>query len=346
MSKLRAGVIGLGMGKNHIKNFQEHPEVEVAAICDLDQQRLAKIQEEYGITTGYTDPQEMLDKENLDIVSIATPNKFHMPLTVAALEAGAHVLCEKPMAMNAGEAQTMLDAAAKAGKRIGINFSYRFGSQSQALKREVERGTFGEFYFGRTVWHRRLGMPGFGGWFGNKELAGGGPLIDLGVHRLDLALWLMDYPKPVWVMGNTYNPIASRIAAEQGKVFTVEDLASGMIRFENGASLVVEASWAGHVQEKELMSTRLFGTKGGLIQRNVNGNYEFEAEYYLEKDGDLYDMKLNRTQDSKLSAMSCFADAILKDEPHIATGEEGLTVMKLLDALYLSAQKGEPVKIA
>lgn len=343
MAKLKAAVIGLGMGKAHIRGYQSHPDVEVAAVADLNEKLCRTVTGDFSIGRYYTDPEEMLRKEKPDVVSIATPNKFHMPLTLAALKEGCHVLCEKPMAMNAGEAQTMLDAAEKAGKRIMINFSYRFNTQSQMLKREVERGTFGEFYYGRTFWHRRYGMPGFGGWFGNKELAGGGPLIDLGVHRLDLALWLMDYPEPEVILGSTYCPIASKAAAASGKEFTVEDLASGMIKFKNGASLVVEASWAGHIKDREYMRTQLWGTEAGLVQKNLGGGYEFDAEIYMERDGNLFDMKLNSILGEASSSMYHFSDAILNNKPHIADGREGLIVMKILDSLYESAATGKPV---
>jgi predicted dehydrogenase len=288
----------------------------------------------------------MLQEEKLDIVSIATPNKFHAPLTVAALEAGNHVLCEKPMAMSADEARAMLAAARKAGKRLMVNFSYRFTEQSQALKDRVDAGELGDVYFARTVWHRRRGLPKFGGWFGQKGLSGGGPLIDLGVHRLDLALWLMGYPKPVWVMGSTYNPIATALAEEQGVDYDVEDLAVGLIKFDNGATLEVEASWAANIKEKELMETRLFGTKGGLVQRNLNETYEFEAELYVERNGAHYDMALHAPRRRRLNAMNHLVESIVNKTPHIATGEEGLLVMEILDAIYQSAEEKRPVQIS
>jgi predicted dehydrogenase len=279
------------------------------------------------------------------VVSIATPNKFHAPLTIAALEAGCHVLCEKPMAMSADEARAMLAAAEKAGKRLMINFSYRFSEQSQALKDRVDAGELGDVYFARTVWHRRRGLPKFGGWFGQKGLSGGGPLIDLGVHRLDLALWLMGYPKPVWVMGSTYNPIATALAEKEGVPYDVEDLAVGLIRFENGATLEVEASWATNIKERELMETRLLGTEGGLVQRNLNETYEFEAELYFERNGAHYYMKLHAPRKRRLNAMYHLIESIVNDTPHIARGEEGLLVMEILDAIYKSAEEGRPVQI-
>ena len=261
MVKIRVGVVGLGIGRHHIAGYQAHPEAEVVGIADLDEARLQEIGDQYGVANRYATLADMLAAQALDVVSVATPNKFHMPLTVEALEAGCHVLCEKPMALSAAEARQMLAAAERAGRRLMINFSYRFNEQSQALKERVDAGELGEIYFGRTMWHRRRGMPRFGGWFGQKAMSGGGPLIDLGVHRLDLALWLMGYPKPVWVMGGAYNPIASALAQAQGVEYDVEDLAVAMIRFENGAMLAVEASWAANVQERELMETRLLGTR-------------------------------------------------------------------------------------
>jgi len=226
-----------------------------------------------------------------------------------------------------------------------INFSYRFNDQSFALKKQVETGILGDIYFGRTLWHRRRGLPGFGGWFGIKELSGGGPLIDLGVHRLDLALWLMGYPKPAWVIGSTYDPIARELAKREGKRFDVEDLAAACIKFENGATLMVEASWASNQKENEKMETSLYGTKGGLTQRNTGEGYQFEAEIHLEREGCQFDMKLHPPVPAAKGAIAHYVDAILNGEPHIATGEEGLIVMQILDAIYESARTGNPVKI-
>jgi predicted dehydrogenase len=341
----RIGVIGLGMGRHHVAGYQTHPGAQVVAVADPDAARLREIGDRYGISRRYTSGEQMLSREKLDIVSVVTPNRDHLSHTLAALAAGCHVLCEKPMAMNAAEARQMLAAARAAGKRLMINFSWRFTDQSFALKAEVDAGTVGEIYFGRTIWHRRRGLPGLGSWFSQRALSGGGPLIDLGVHRLDLALWLMGYPRPVWVLGRTYNPIGSALAGQKGAVFDVEDLAAGLITFENGASLVVEASWAANISEAELMETRLYGTRAGLVQRNVQEGYTFEAELYLERGGSHYDMKLHGPARPAPKPMYHFVDCILHDAPHIATGEEGARVMEILDALYRSAAEGAPVRI-
>jgi len=345
MRKLKVGVIGLGMGRGHIRGYQGHPAANVVAIADVDANRLAEIGDKFNIPRRYTSAAEMLEREKLDVVSVATPNKFHMPLTIAALKAGAHVLCEKPMAMNAHEAAAMMAAAKRARRRIMINFSYRFTEQSMSLKGEVDSGVLGKVYFARTVWHRSRGIPGFGGWFGQKKLSGGGPLIDLGVHRLDLALWLMGYPKPVWVMGSAYNHIGSRLAKLKKKAFDVEDLAAGFIKFADGATLEIEASWAANLPDAELMETRLLGTKGGLLQRNLNGEYVFEAELHIEeKDGRVARVKPRPVKAT--SAMYHFVESIIKGKPHMADGSEGLTVMKLLDAIYASAAKGKPIRVS
>ncbi len=345
MKKLRVGVIGLGMGRHHIIGYKTHPLVEVVAICDLDNELLRQIAGEFGVENCYTSSDEMLEKEGLDIVSIVTPNKYHCELTLKAFGLGCHVLCEKPMAMNAAEGKTMLAAANDAGKRLMINFSYRFTEQSMALKQQVSTGVLGEIYFARTVWHRRRGFPKFGSWFGIKQLSGGGPLIDLGVHRLDLALWLMGYPKPVWVMGSTYDHIARETASQLKKEYNVEDLAAGIIKFENGATLIIEASWAANIAQREFMETRLYGTSGGLVQRNIHEGYNFEAELFFEKEGAQYDMKLHSPLQPVPTPMYHFADSIINDTEHIATGEEGLLVMEILDALYASSASNMPVRL-
>jgi len=346
MKKLRVGIVGVGgAGQWHIRRYRGHPAADVAAIMDVDDESLTQVGEEFGIAPRYSSLEDMLASEKLDVVSIVTPNKYHKEMTIAALKAGCHVLCEKPMAMNATEAKAMLRAAKKAKRRLMINYSYRFTPQALALRREVDRGVLGDIYFARTVWLRRRGLPRFGGWFGQKELSGGGPLIDLGVHRLDLALWLMGYPKPAWVTAATYNHIASAIAKKEGKSFDVEDFAAAFVKFRNGATLELEASWASHIRERELMHTRLLGTKGGLVHHNVDEGYEFEAEVFCERNGKMKNIIPKPPARSPASPMGHFVDAILKNKPNIATAEEGVIVMQLLDAIYESAEKGAPVKI-
>ncbi|MBT3193653.1 MAG: Gfo/Idh/MocA family oxidoreductase [Verrucomicrobia bacterium] len=346
MSRLKCAVIGLGMGRCHVGELHHHPDAEVVAVADLDASKFASVDEYLPASAGrYEDPSELLRNEALDMVVVAVPNAFHKPLVTEALRSGVHVLCEKPMAMNASEAEAMLAVSREVGRRLMINFSFRFTPQAWQMKKEVDSGALGEIYFARTIWHRRRGLPGFGGWFGTKALSGGGALIDLGVHRLDLALWLMGNPKPTYVMASTYDHIGSAMAAAQDKHFDVEDLAVALIKFENGATLEVEASWAANIKERELMETRLMGTRGGLVQRNLNEGYEFEAELFLERNGSQFDMRPHAPIPDAVSSIHHFVNCIVDDVPHTATAEEGVTVMKLLDAIYASAESGSPEKI-
>ena len=344
MKKLRMGVVGLGMGMGHARGYQSHPAAELVAVCDADAARLAHQATELGIEQTYDDAARMFAQAGLDAVSIAVPNKFHAPLTIAALKSGLHVLCEKPMARTAAEAERMLKAARAARKNLMINFSFRFSDMSYALKDQVDAGVIGDIYFGRTVWHRRRGIPQLGGWFGIKEMSGGGPLIDLGVHRLDLALWLMGYPEPVAVSGSTYDPIARQRARKERKAYDVEDVACGLIKFANGATLILEASWALNIKENEHMITSLYGTKGGLVQRNVEGGYGFEAEMYTAEGDSHFTKKLDRRDESAPEAYHEFVNSILENRQPIATGEDGLKVMKILDGIYKSAATGKEVR--
>ncbi|HEY3417654.1 MAG TPA: Gfo/Idh/MocA family oxidoreductase [Armatimonadota bacterium] len=341
---VKLGVVGLGMGGGHVEGYQAHPEAEVVAICDTNPERLNEKARKYGIAHTFTDAETMLKQCKLDAISVATPNAWHAPITIAALKRGLHVLCEKPMAMTVKESEKMLAAAEKSGKNLMINFSYRFSPMSYALKQQVDAGVVGDIYFGRTVWHRRYGFPGFGGWFGQKALSGGGPLIDLGVHRLDLALWLMGYPEPSLVLGSSYDHLARIEVERQQKAFDVEDLACGMVKFTNGATLLLEASWAGNTDEAEHMVTKLYGTKGGLCQSNNSGGYQYQAEIYTREGENFFTKRLDATATKVPSAYAEFVDSILEGRRPLASGEEGLKVMKILEGIYRSAVTGHEVQ--
>ena len=360
MAKLRAGVIGLGMGFNHFKGYLAHPDVELVAVADRREERRNHVQQtciDNNIKI-YNEGIDLIRNEKLDILSVAVPNNQHKELTVAGLEAGANVLCEKPMAMNTQEAVEMLETAKRCGKKLGINFSYRFSPQSRAMKRVVDSGAMGEIYFAETTWLRRNGIPGLvennfntsssgamGSWFFDKAQSGGGPLIDLGVHRLDLALWLMGYPEPAWVMGSTYAKVGPDRAARQGLVYSVEDLACAMIKFKNGASLQLKASWAGNIKAAEEQATRLIGTQCGLLQKNVNEGYTYEVEFFKTENSTQLDSKLHEPAPAAPTAYQLFADAVRDNTEFLVKPEEGVTVMRLLDAIYESAATGRPVEM-
>ena len=342
MTKLRMGVVGMGMGKGHALGFQAHPGAELTALCDIDEEKLRMVGDELGVDERYTDAADMFANAGLDAVGIAVPNKLHAPLTIAALGQGLHVLCEKPMAMSVAEAESMNEAAARAGRNLMIDFSHRFTESAVALKRQVDAGAVGDIYYGRTTWHRRRGVPGFGGWFGIEELSGGGPLVDLGVHMIDLAMWFMGYPEPVAVSGSTYSEIAPVLAAREGKQFDVEDLACGLVKFAGGATLIVESSWAVNLEPPETIAVTLCGDKGGLSYRHGSGGWV--AEVYSDEGGDLYTRKLDRRTGPTPSAYSDFVDSILENRPPQATGDHGLKAMKIIEGIYRSARTGREVR--
>ena len=361
-NKLKAGVIGLGMGWNHMAGYFTHPDVEVVAVADRREDRRQRFIREHGEKNikFYNEGMDLIKNEKLDIISVAVPNCQHKELTIAALESGANVLCEKPMAMKTAEAEEMLATAKKCGKKLGINFSYRFAPQSRAMKKVVDSGAMGEIYFGESTWFRRDGIPGLaasdfgttsnagggmGSWFFDKKQSGGGPLIDLGVHRLDLALWLMGYPEPAWVLGSTYAKFGPERAKARGLEFTVEDLACALIKFKNGASLELKVSWAGNTKERELQSTRLIGTKCGLLHKNINESYAYEVEFFKTENGNHMDCQLHEPAPPAPSAYYLFADAVRNNTDFLVQPEEGVTVMRLLDAIYESAATGKPVEM-
>ncbi|MBR2508997.1 MAG: Gfo/Idh/MocA family oxidoreductase [Lentisphaeria bacterium] len=362
MTKLRAGVIGLGMGWNHLVDYMNNPDVEVVAVADRREDRFNRLEAEFGGKYGkfYKEGIDLIKNEKLDILSVAVPNNQHKDLTVAGLEAGAHVLCEKPMAMNTAEALEMLETAKRCNRKLGIDFSYRFRPQSRAMKNFVETGALGEVYYARSEWFRRDGMPGLaandfgtssgaggamGSWFFDKKQSGGGPLIDLGVHRLDLALWLMGYPEPAWVMGSTYAKIGPDRAKARGLEYTVEDLACATIKFKNGATLELGVSWASNIKEMELQTTRLVGTKCGLMQKNINEGYTYEVEFFKSENEIPFDIKLHEPTPPMPTAFTLFVEAVRDNKEFLVKPEEAVTVMRLLDAIYESAASGKPVEM-
>lgn len=341
------------MGELHIEGFEKCDLCEVSALADIDRGRLDAVGDKYGIRHRYLQAEKMFDEAGLDAVSIAVPNHLHCSMTLAALESRMHVLCEKPMALNAAEAEQMQAAAEAAGKTLMLNMSFRFSAASFALKRQIEAGVIGDIYFGRTVWHRRRGIPGLDGsmpgkgpWFLRKEQSGGGAMIDLGVHRLDLALWLMGFPEARSVCGSSYNVIAQQLAAQAETKLDVDDLACGMIKFANGTTLILEASWALHLKEKEHMVTALYGDKGGAVQRNVGGAYGMEAVVYTEEQGYLYSKTMDHPCNAIPSAYEEFVASIAEGREPLATAEQGVTVQRILDGLYASATEGREVRLS
>ena len=295
---MKVGIIGAGgiAQYAHIPGYQMVPDVEVVALSDPDTPRARHAARKFSIPHVFSNYQDLL-KLGLDAVSVCAPNYLHAEATIAALEAGAHVLCEKPMAMNAAQAEKMVAASRRTGKLLMMAYNNRFRREAQALKKLIVAGMLGDVYFARAAWIRRRGIPSPGSWFGIKAQSGGGPLIDLGVHVLDLALWLMAEKQAATVMGATYAKFGNRPEAlgsnwawgepVAGGRFDVEDMACAMIRFSDGASMFLEASWAANI-EREQISIHLMGDKGGA---QLGGSCD-SAKVFTENHGVAQDINL------------------------------------------------------
>ena len=225
---MKVGIIGTGIGAFHARGYKLCPDVEIKTICDIDIARADRFATEFDVPCVCQDFNELIEDPDIEAVSICTPNSLHAPLAIAAFEAGKHVICEKPISVSAEDAKNMVEAGKKSGKIFMMAFNNRFRGDTQLLKSHIENGELGDIYYAKTGWLRRKGIPNFGSWFTNKSTAGGGPLIDLGVHVLDLTLWLMGNPKPVYVMGSAYAMFGPQKAEESGQVYDVEDLATGL----------------------------------------------------------------------------------------------------------------------
>ncbi len=340
--KVKCAVIGLGMGANHARGYVNNPRAELVGVVDLDPARSDRVKEFAPDARFFTQYEEMLQELNPDVVSVALPNFLHEPVSVAILESGAHVMCEKPLAHTLESALRIQHASAATGKTVFMNLSQRFAEKNMQAHALYEAGAFGEIYHGYTEWTRRDWMPGFGGWFGQKAMSGGGPLIDLGVHKIDIVLWLMGGPKPVTVSGTTHYQRGVPRAKAQGAAFDVEDFASGFIRFDNGASLVFEISWAGYQQGHSQESMRLIGTQGGL--ETAAGEKGNEYLYNHEVNGVPLAARIIPDGHGRKST-DVLVDAILDETPFPASLEDGLRMQVILEALYRSAERGAEINV-
>ncbi len=326
MSKtIKAAVIGIGVGLAHARGYIANPDAELIAICDADPARLKERGDQLGIPAAmqFTDYNELLKLRELDVVSIGLPNFLHAPAAIAALRAGKHVLCEKPLATSAAEAKTMVDEAKACGRQLMVCFNYRFRDDTRWLMGMRSAGKYGDIYYARAGWLRNAGIPGIGGWFTTKSRSGGGPLIDLGVHILDLTLWLMGYPRAVSVSGSTYAEFGPKGRKSSRAVTTqvtcdVEDLAAGFVRFENGAALQIETSWASHTKPgRDDYFVTLYGTEGGSEMYVANYTDHDTINFFSEEAGQPVLVKpniVNRAAGHEL-AVKHFVHCVQNDIP-------------------------------
>ncbi len=349
--KLKIGLIGTGMicRLAHIPGYSAIPdECEIVAVCDIDDTRLGEVQTLHSFPKTYKDYRDLLADPEIDAVSVATPNIAHMQITIDALRAGKHVLCEKPLAMNADQGKEMCRAAKESGKILQVALQNRFTSSGLFMKTFVDAGNMGDIYYARAKALRRRGVPHWGV-FIDKEKQGGGPLIDIGVHILDFTLYLMGYPKPVAATGKTWDLLAKN--PENGNFwgdfdrskFTVEDFAVGMVRFDNGAIVTLESSFMANM-EGDPCESQLFGTKAGAIVNPLTNG----VKIYKEIDKQYFSLSpenLPGVESPYHGEVAAFVNAIKNGLPSPVPGENGLTLNAVFDALYKSSVTGKEESI-
>lgn len=345
---INIGIIGSGgiADGAHMPGYLAAPDAKVIAVCDVVKERAEKFAEKYGIpkTNVFTDFNKIAEMDELDAVSVCTPNNFHAGPAVAALNAGKHVLCEKPIAGNADDGQLMVDAAKKAKKILQIGLHLRFTSSNQLIKKYIESGELGEIYYARAVTMRRRGIPSWGA-FVQKKMSGAGPLVDIGVHELDQIVWLMGCPKPIGAAGRTYTKFGNRKDAAVGDWgmwdadnYDVEDFAVAYINFEKGISATLETSWAAHIGNPG--PSFILGDKGGIqvspfvIATDKNGSMV-----------DITPKVPGSSEDPHTTEIKAFIKAIKEGLPSPVPGEEALEITKIFDAVMKSNETGEMVPI-
>ncbi|WP_077358674.1 Gfo/Idh/MocA family protein [Virgibacillus halodenitrificans] len=349
---LKVGVIGVGsISQFHIEPYLSNEKVELVALCDINENRLMEKGKKYGVEKLYKDFNELVKDKEIDAVSICTWNNSHAEIAISAMEAGKHVLVEKPLSMSVEEALAVQETQKKTGKILQVGFVRRHGDNAKLLKKFIDNGELGEIYYAKASCLRRLGNPG--GWFSDITKSGGGPLIDLGVHMIDICWYFMGKPRPVSVSGNSYKKLGNRSHIENLSFYQaadydpslndVEDLTNAIIRFENGASLMVDVSFTLQAKEDELF-VKLFGDKGGA---------EIEPELALVTEK--HNTILNITPQidnvafdfSKAfeNEVNHFVECCLDGKDSIAPVSDGVQVMKILNAVYESAKTGKEIHL-
>jgi predicted dehydrogenase len=352
LKPVQIAVIGTGsISSSHLDSYKNNPDASLYAVCDLNEERARKAAEKYVASKVYTDYRELLRDPAIDAVSICTWNNTHAEISIAALEAGKHVLVEKPLCRTVEEALRVQEAVAKSGKLLQVGFVRRYDTNAQLLRSLADKGEFGDIYYAKATTIRRLGNPG--GWFSDIERSGGGPLIDIGVHVIDLCWYMMGRPKPVSVSANTYRKLGNRSNVQNLSFYkaadydasknTVEDMANAMIRFENGASLLVDVSFTLHAKSDE-GSVKLYGDKGG---------FEIDPETVIVTEK--HDTILNavpQTDHKGFHFQSAFQNEINHFIDCVATGRQplspvadGVEIMKILVGIYESAAKVAEVRL-
>ncbi len=357
MSALRVGVVGVGWaGQRHLEAYAALPDVEIAAVAGLEVPARAALAAQYGIEHQVDRWEELLELEGIDAISVAVPTFLHAPIAIAALERGLHVLSEKPIARDAAEAESMVAAARAAGRVLDVGFNHRERGDIQKLKQVIDAGRLGTPYYAKAWWLRRSGIPGLGSWFTTAELAGGGPLVDIGVHLLDYSLFLLGNPAVIAVSASTYDLLASAgfgFDRESGKTsvagstgFDVEDLATVFMRLEGGGTLLVEASWAAHRTDGDEFGFTLYGSTGGAELIVEDYAPSGDLRIYTDDDGAPAETRLAVPPGGGHRAVVArFLDRIRSGRWEEHDGSPAVTLARIVDACYRSAAEEREIRL-
>ncbi len=352
---LKAGVIGVGWaGQQHIRAYQSLPDTSMVAIAEPNASLRDKIATEFGIEHTFSDYSEMLASGLIDVVSIGTPNFAHADPAIAALDAGIHVLVEKPLARSYAEGKRMVDAAKRNDRVLQVMFNQRYRSDVEVVKAFVDEGGVGEVYHAKSRWLRRNGIPGGEkSWFVQHELSGGGPLIDLGVHMLDMALYLLGEPEVVSVSGATYDRLGQRFVKErfgEGAKYEVEDFGTAFVRLAGGRTLALEASWATYREDGDLMNVVLYGDTGGAEMATRRYDPTHSVRFYVDAGGVPSEIVPEVPRQGRIPgherAAALFVEHIQSGDYSNHRGEEGLLRTWILDAIYRSAREGREIPLS
>ena len=353
MEKVKIGVIGCGtIGSVHTNAYAKVENAEVVALCDILPDRLAEKAKLHNVAKTYTDYNQLLADPEIEAVSVCVPNNMHAPIAIATLNAGKHVMLEKPMTLNPDLARDIIAARDASGKQLQRGMVWRQKEEAELVKEAIEAGRLGEIYQIRVKLIRRRGIPGLGGWFTTKEKSGGGCLIDIAVHYLDLAMYLADLWEPTRVSAKVYTKFGTPMKdyhyvsmwagpPKMDGTFDVDDYAAGFIRFGKKLTLSFEVAWACNAEDESYVE--FLGDKGGVTCGSNTGKTIFRTEV----DNRIADVEVryDNSGDGFVKELTKFANAVQGKGEVPATGEQGLVAMRLLDAIYRSSEADCEVEV-
>jgi predicted dehydrogenase len=349
VNKIRLGVIGAGaIGTEHISNLQYHPRAEVVALAETSPERATETAEKYGIGEVTNDYRKLLERSEIDALCVALPNALHASVGLEILEAGKHLFMEKPFATHARDAEKLVAVAASKNLVLLVGMNHRFRPASQSLRQIVARGDLGEVYHAEAYWLRRSGIPRIGSWFTRKEFSGGGCTYDIGVHMIDLAMFLLDDFDVESVSGQISSHFGHRglgegswgkSEIEPDKIFDVEDFSTALIKFRSGRTLQFTASWASIHESHDRHGVQLYGTEAGAFTGPESRLITRSADDYIVDDLPILPPLVEPNR------LMHFVDCIVGTAQPLVIPMQALSVQRVLDAIYQSSEQRREIRL-